>query len=449
MNVLLVTVDSLRADHVGYHGYDRETTPRLDEFAQTGSIHENAFAHVGGTRFSFPSILSGVTPLMFEGHDRISEDQTLISEAFERQGYRTGGFHSNLYLSGNYGYDRGFQTFFDSEPNPSVPSRMRRYVRTHLKDTAIYSVLQAGYDRVESSSGVNVGSFHVDGSELTDMATDWIRESDDRPSFLFVHYMDVHHPFLPPAEYQRMFRDDVITNRESIKTRRKMLEEPSAVTGAALESQLDLYDAEIRYTDDLVGRLIDCAHDTWGRDDTVVLFTADHGEHFMERGYFSGARPYDVKTHVPLVVLSPEATGRHSDLVGLCDVPPTLLDLAGVDSPDSYTGTSLARQWEGAEWPRTEVLGGWNPEAPTFVYRDERWKYIRSEDGRVELYDLQADPGEQDDLSGASGHEATLASLERGLLEHRERVGRSARESEPVERNEAVRERLRLLGYDE
>lgn len=449
MNVLLVTVDSLRADHVGYHGYHRETTPRLDEFARTGSIYENAFAHVGGTRFSFPSILSSVTPLMFGGHDTISEKQTVVSEAFDQQGYRTGGFHSNLYLSGNYGYDRGFQTFFDSEPDPSISSRLRRYVRTHLRETALYSLLQAGYDRVESTSGVNVGSFHVDGMELTDMATDWIRQSEDRPSFLFVHYMDVHHPFLPPERYQRMFREDMIDHRESIKTRRKMLETPSEVTDAELESQIDLYDAEIRYTDELVGRLIDCAYETWGREETVVLFTADHGEHFLERGYFSGAQPYDIKTHVPLMVMGPGAHGRHTDLVGLCDVPPTLLDMAGIESPESYTGTSLATIWEGNEWPRQQVLGGWDPDEPTFVYRDDRWKYISSHDGQVELYDLEVDPREQTDLSGDADHAATLQSLEQQLRAHRERVRQTATDSVPVVRDEAVRERLRLLGYDE
>ena len=147
--------------------------------------------------------------------------------------------------------------------------------------------------------------------------------------------------------------------------------------------------------------------------------------------------------------MGPGAQGRHTDLVGLCDVPPTLLDMAGIESPESYTGTSLASIWEGNEWPRQQVLGGWDPDEPTFVYRDDRWKYISSHDGQVELYDLEVDPREQTDLSGDADHAATLQSLEQQLRAHRERVRQTATDSVPVVRDEAVRERLRLLGYDE
>ncbi len=215
---------------MGYHGYERNTTPQIDTYADESSTFLNAFSHVGGTRFSFPGILSGVTPMMYGGRERISEVQTLISEVFNDAGYRTGGFHSNLYVSGKFGYDRGWDEFYDSAPDESATSKLRKWAKTNL-DGTLLSLLRRGYDFLESSQGINVGSYHVPADEITDRAIQFIEESDDEtPTFVWAHYMDVHHPFLPPEEYQRKFRDEPVSDDESIQLRRKYIEEPEAVT---------------------------------------------------------------------------------------------------------------------------------------------------------------------------------------------------------------------------
>jgi arylsulfatase A-like enzyme len=447
-NVLLVTIDSLRADHVGYHGYERETTPFIDSLADAGSTFTNAFAHIGGTRFAFPSILSGVSPLMYGGYQQVSDDQTLVSEAFREGGYRTGGFHSNLYLSAEFGYDAGFDEFFDSKEDPSLASRARSFVRKNLDDSPIYPLLQRAYDTVESSSGINVGSYHVPADEITDMALAFAEEAagTDRPAFLWVHYMDVHHPFLPPAEYQRKFREDVVGDRESIKLRRKLMETPGEVTDEELSTVLDLYDAEIRYTDDEIRRLVETVREAW--DGTLVALTSDHGEHFLEHGYFSGAQPYDVKLHVPLLVEGEgwDDDGSYDELVGLTDLPPTLLDAVGLDVPASYQGESLRRLVFEGTWERTELMGGWG-EPTTYAYRDLEWKYIeRPEDGD-ELYDLAADPGETDNV--IDDHPDVVERLAGRLVEHREEVARTDADVDEADLDEDVRERLRRLGYQE
>lgn len=448
-NVLLVTIDSLRADHVGYHGYERDTTPEIDALAASGSRFSNAFAHVGGTRFSFPSILSGVTPMMHGGHERIADSQTLVSEVFDEGGYRTGGFHSNLYVSSEFGYDRGWDEFYDSAPDQSATASARQWAKTNLKGTPIYAILQRAYDYLESSRGVNIGSYHVPAEEITDRAIEFIEENPAEPTFCWVHYMDVHHPFLPPEEYQLQFRDEPVSDRESIKLRRKFIEEPAAVTEAERQTFIDLYDAEIAYNDAEVGRLVETAQSLWDEDPLVVL-TADHGDHFLEHGFFGGARTYDVKTHVPLLIDGWYDTGEYDELVGLVDIPTTMLDVVDLPVPDTYQGYSLRTLVSGGSWPREDVRGGWvnNDGDRTVAVREVEWKLIERPDGTLELYDLTADPAEQANV--ASENPQTVERLETKIDDHLGQVAES--HDDGVERpdvGEDVKERLRRLGYDE
>jgi arylsulfatase A-like enzyme len=446
-NVLYVTIDSLRADHVGYHGYDRNTTPFIDEYASQGSRFMNTFAHAGGTRYSFPSLLTGVTPLMYGGHDRVSEDQTLVSEVFADAGYRTGGFHSNLYISGQFGYDRGWDEFFDSAPDQSNTTRFRRWAKTNLSGPVL-KFLRWGYDKIESSAGVNVGSYHVPGDEITDKAIEFLRTNDDRPTFLWVHYMDVHHPFLPPEEYQLAFRDEPVSDKASIKLRRKFIEEPENVTDEELQTFIDLYDAEILFNDAQIGRLMEAVEEEWG-DDYLMALTSDHGDHFLEHGYFGGAKGLDVKTHVPLFIEGWEDSGEYDEQVGLADLPTTLIDAAGLQVPDNYFGHSLRDLVFDGSWDREEILGGWSSDGvDNLILREPGWKLLEFPDGEDELYNLTADPEEQENVIG--DNPPVERRLREKIRRHEELI--RSTEDESVERpdmGEDVKERLRRLGYKE
>jgi len=444
-SVLLVTVDSLRPDHVGYHGYERETTPYLDSLADRASTFSNAYAHVGGTRYAFPSVLTSVTPLMHGGHDRIAESQTPVAEVFREAGYRTGGFHSNLFLSAERGYDRGFETFFDSQEDPSLATRFRTFARTTLRGTPVYPLLQRAYDGVESAGGVNVGAFHVPGDELTDRALAWLDGvAGEQPVFLWVHYMDVHHPYLPPAEDQRRFRTEPVGDREAVKLRRTLVEDPDSLSEAEFETVMDLYDAEIRFTDRQIERLVETARDRLG--DLTVAVTADHGEHFLEHGYFSGAKASDVKCHVPLLVEGWDDAGAYDDLVGLCDVPPTLLDVADLESPPSYRGKSLAALVFDGDWSRTDVVGGWEDDGRTYVYRDDRWTFVeRPGDRSDELYDREADPGERE--NAVDEYPDRVRACRTALHRHREAIRATDTDVGSVETDATTEERLQRLGY--
>ena len=316
-----------------------------------------------------------------------------------------------------------------------------------MKVSFIYPILQRLYDFVESSSGVNVGSFHVQGDSLTDMALEYAGNvDDDAPKFLWVHYMDVHHPFLPPEEYQLKVRDSIIDDSEAIKLRRKLLEDPEKVTEEELNDIIDLYDAEILFTDEQVRHLIEGVRDSWG--ETLVALTADHGEHFNKRGSLSGFQFYDEKMHVPLFINGWGDTGEYKELVGLKDISPTLVDYAGLEIPDSYEGQSLMNLVNEGEWKRKNIMGGsGSVKERRSVYRDHRWKYIRENSGREKLYDLNENPGEEENI--AEENPEITTKLRKEVEEYEEKVDRKQAEADKVEVGEDVKERLRMLGYDE
>lgn len=444
-NILLVTVDSLRADHVGYHGYERNTTPNLDEIAQNGSTFTEAYAHAGGTRFAFPSILTGVYPTMHGGYKQITDDQTLISEVFQDAGYQTGGFHSNLWLSADFGFDRGWDEFFDSKDEGSAATKLRSKVKKVLEGTPLYSVAQDVYNLIESTSGINVGSYLLPADETTDRALAWIDQLEGHaPVFLWVHYMDPHHPFLPPEEYQLLFRDEPISKRRSVRLREKLTQHPEDVTDEELQLQLDLYDAEIRFNDEHVARLAEGIQNKLG--DTTVAFTADHGEHFLERGYFSGARFYEFKQHVPLMIKGPawNEDGEYDDLVGLVDLPSTLVEHADLDIPDNYYGHPLQMLVRGDEWPRSEIIGGVGEDPITYGCRTKSWNYIQRPD-EEELYSLEADPEESNNVVGE--HPDVASDLRFRIARHRKLVRRTDEKIEAEEMDDQVENRLKRLGY--
>lgn len=441
-DIVLVTVDSLRADHVGWHGYDRETTPALDGLADRSRRYRNAFAHACSTRPSFPSILTSSYALDHGGFEQLSTDRTTVAEALSAAGYRTGGFHSNLYLSADFGYDRGFDRFYDSKSDPSLLARLRQAIKTHIDDeSVVYDLLQKAFNATERRAGVELGSAYVAADELTDMALAWADDTAG-PRFLWVHYMDVHHPYTPPARYQQRFRAEPVGDERAIRLRRKMLEDPEGVTDAELDRIVDLYDAEIAFVDAEVDRLLDGLRDAWGSDPCVV-FTADHGEEFLDHGGFSHAATfYDEVLHVPLLVQDGDATGDREELVGLLDLAPTLVDWADGTRPDAFCGEPLDgnhdREQVVAEWADYET------DDRRFALRTTDWKYVRLEDGQERLFDLAADPGETHNV--ADGNQDRLADFRERIDDHAERV---QTETQTAEMDEAVAARLRDLGYQE
>jgi arylsulfatase A-like enzyme len=445
-DLLLITVDSLRYDHLGVYGYERETTPFIDEMASESHVFEQAFAHAGATRASFPAILSSSYPLMYGGYELLSDDRVLISEVLADAGYRTGGFHSNLFLSADAGYDRGFDQFYDSRSDPTVTYKLRKLFRDHLDQNGyIYRLLKWAFDKTEKKAGVELGSLYTAADDLTDMAIEWIEEEDgESPTFAWIHYMDVHHPYVPPKKHQTHFREEPIGEREAVKLRRKMLEDSAELTDREKSDLIDLYDAEIRFTDAEIGRLVRTANETL--DDPVVLFTGDHGEELGDHGKYGHGYLHDECLHVPLVLDDGTRSGSYDQLVGLMDVAPTLSDYAEQPTPDNFFGYSLRKLIEGAGWMRSSVISEYGDikENHYLSYRDTEWAYIFDEDGK-HLYNRRDDPTEQNNVFDA--HDEVTSSIEETLTTHTEEIKAAQSDVDSMEMDEEVVDRLEQLGY--
>jgi arylsulfatase A-like enzyme len=435
MNIALITVDSLRTDHVGCYGYDRDTTPNIDDLSVDSQVYTQAISHACATRPSFPSILTSTHGMLYGGFDHLSEKQIPLSVPLSEAGYATAGFHSNPYLSTKFGYDRGFDTFSDSKENPSLVSRLRRYVSNNVSGS-LHDFLSWVYDKTEEHAGVDVGSYYKDATTLTDEALAWA-ESAEEPWFLWVHYMDPHHPYIPPDEYQVF--GETLSRRRGVKLRQKVLDDPDSLSEQDWSELTDLYDAEIRYTDAEIGRLLE------NLDTACWALTADHGEEFYEHGNFGHKnRFYEEHVHVPLLLGGTGEAGVYEDLVGLNDVPVTLLNEADVAVPNTYRGYDM-RSGE-----RKRVLGGWaddigaDLESARLMNRTVDEKYIRDEaTGSEQLYSLDEDPGEQTNViddRDASDHDTAIGSF---LDEIRTTSDRSY----SVEVDADLEEQLEHLGY--
>jgi arylsulfatase A-like enzyme/Flp pilus assembly protein TadD len=385
-NVLLVTIDTLRADRLGAYGYAAAATPVLDALAARGVRFTTAVAHTPLTAPSHASILTSLLPLGHGVRDNgafvLPPSPTTLAEAFRAGGYRTAAFVSGFPLDHRYGFARGFETYDD------------RLMRGRDSRRAAY---------VERTA-----------AEATRPAVEWIRAAG-APWFVWVHYFDPHAPYEPPGDLARRFAGSP-------------------------------YDGEIAYVDRQLGELLGAAEA--GPSKTLVLVTSDHGESLGEHGEAThGVFVYDATLRVPWIMAGPGIPrGRVSPVVARgIDVAPTLLDFAGLAVPRGMQGRPLRPAAEGREMEDAPAYAeslfcslnlGW---AELHALRTARFKLVEAP--RPELYDLGTDPGEARDVSSAHAGEASAlrAQLRRAL---EARAPDAAQDP-----GEEARERLRALGY--
>jgi arylsulfatase A-like enzyme len=423
--VLLVTVDALRADHCGFAGYDRETTPFLDSLAADSLVFESAFAVGPGTPSSFASLFSSRYPLEFGGYEGFSVGRPSLPEHLHRRGVTTTGIHSNPYLSRHYGYDRGFDRFEDSFEEAEEPGL---FDRVKAEAGALLSRHDTAYrlGRRLFLAVFDEEKPYVDASETTDRLLEALADAPDR-SFCWAHYLDVHEPYLPPDEH---LDRDLSPGRVESLNEWVRADDPS-LSDRELADLEALYDGELRYVDAELERLFGALEARGRLEDTAIVVTADHGEEFLDHGRL-GHHPtlYDELIHVPLLVwLPPDARGSFevpaagtvSGQVSLLDVAPTVTDLLGVEPAPRFGGRSVLR---GSGHPVVSEVS--NPHGVLKVderfrrrsVRTDEWKLVVGPDGE-ELYDLRTDPDELEDLreerpDRAAELRATLAE-ERGI----------------------------------
>lgn len=416
-NVILITIDALRADHLSCLGYCRKTTPRLDEFAKKGILFSQAISVGSGTTPSFPSILTSSYPLMYGGYERLSKDRTTIAEVLKSAGYSTAAFHSNPYLSRYYGYDRGFDTFEDffrkSPESETLTDKVKDRVKNMLnEDDLLYRFLRKAYGGVCMLLKNENIPYEI-AEVINEKAFSWLKEHSNNNFFLWVHYMDVHEPGMPPYKYLRYFRHQHVSKQEIKKFYKKIRRYSKRVSYEELKMLIDLYDCKIRYVDYVIGSLLDELENMDIMHNTLIVVTADHGDEFLEHGELGHHESlYDELLHVPLLIYAPEIIGKNiviEDLVSLLDLSPTILDILDTEKPKKFIGKSLLAVIKGKERRSSGVISEvahekGNPKVDfskrKTSYRTEKWKFILDrKNGRCELYNLQEDPMETKNLA--------------------------------------------------
>jgi arylsulfatase A-like enzyme/Flp pilus assembly protein TadD len=389
-NVLLITIDTLRADRVGFAGHEGAETPNLDRLAESGTVFLDAVAAAPVTLPSHATILTGRTPpahgALDNGFYSLPDGVPTLATALQGAGYETAAFVGAFVLHRRYGLAAGFETYDDHFRDPLLP----------------------GAEHVERRA-----------EEVVARARAWLAgRSPERPFFLWVHCFDPHSPYDPPEPFGSRFHDRA-------------------------------YDGEIAYTDRELGALVEAARSAGLLERTLVVMTADHGEALGDGGERThGLLLRGSTLRVPLVLSAPGVLpeGRRIEgTVSTADLAPTVLELVGVAPPAAMDGSSLLgaveegraagrRAYSETRLPLDQL--GWSMLAGV---RDDRWAYVRAP--RPELYDLAADRGESRNV--AAENPETAGALDAEVGAELARLGGTDRRELTPEEEEA----LRALGY--
>jgi arylsulfatase A-like enzyme len=438
-SVVLITVDCLRADHTGFMGYSRPTTPFLDELAGESFIFPKAIVTGAPTYYSVPGLLASRFPLRW-GREvvGIAPGEPTLATVLQQAGYRTAAFVAgNPYLSPRFGYEQGFEVFRDFLSPPATQGhppenldhgdhgRLPRRINRRMATTAhrlgplgkIYDEAYFQYcQRIAGTKNEDWESLRrfPAADVLVEEACEWLAKVGQQPFFLWLHFMDPHAPYFPPAKAMQAMGTEVTPARgRYLNEAWKRGDIGPARLRKYRDDVVSLYDAGIRSVDMQVARLAECLRSRSIWDSSVVVATADHGEEFLDHGsvFHRPSRPYQEMLHVPLLIRVP---GFHRKLSAApfshLHLVPTILDAVGIDPPDEFEGRSYWREMQaGAGWEIaiSESVGGCtNPMdvekrlgGRVLVLQDEKYKLVLDFERKAEtLYDLQVDPQERNCL---------------------------------------------------
>lgn len=424
LNVILVSIDTLRADHLGCYGYPRETSPRIDAFSREAILFEEAIATASSTLPSHASMFTGLVPphhgASFARSAALSPSILTLTEILRGGGYATASWNGGAQLSDVWGLDQGFDLY-----------------------SSFGGATRAGGPEIDLTDDRLDRTVHA--------ALDWIdRRRGERPFFLFLHSYEVHAPYTPSLALRGRFGrfDTRLTDRISIYELRQAKEGKASFGPEDLKHIVASYDAEIVSADLAFGLLLDGLRHRSLLDETVVVLTSDHGEEFGEHGVvgWHSHTLFDELLRVPLLIRLPEGRlggSRVASQVSGIDVSPTILDALGRPSPAVFQGRSLMGLAEGdGSGSARAVLSARDARKKNLIsLRAGGWKWIRAGG----LYDLSTDPGEIADLRGRPDLRARRAAMRRQA----DRWFHARRPAEPVTvtPNQEVESQLRALGY--
>ena len=396
--VLLISIDTLRADHLGCYGYSRDTSPNIDTLAGQSILYSHAISSAPLTLPSHSSMLTGLTPPHHQVRDNIGyqlhQSTLTLAEMLKQNNFATGAVIAAFALDSQFGLDQGFDTYDD--------------------------------EIAEANPGVFKFANERDAADVTKLANQWLHKHAQEDFFLFVHYYDPHLPYVSHEDFSFRY----------------LFPWPSV---------RDKYDGEIAYTDHYVGRLIENLKRLKLYDSTLIILTSDHGESLGERkerghGFFTYHNPI----HVPLLVKLPglDTSATVNEVVGLIDLVPTICKLTGIDLPARVQGQDLCARFRQKSPTRPERFIYSETLRPT-IYDGQslhtlvtnRHKYIHTT--RSELYDLSRDPHEKDNI--IEKHPDPAEELRSRLAASLDDANEPS--TTKVQLDEEALARLRALGY--
>jgi arylsulfatase A-like enzyme len=426
-NIILISLDTLRADHLGCYGYQRNTSPNIDKFAEGAFLFENCIASSSWTLPSHASVFTGLHPSVHgaEVHPwgpPFAETERTFGEVARERGYLTAAYTEGLFVGASLGFAQGFELYSDGE----------------------------------------LLEFPLRCAEVTfNSALEWLETYGNLRFFLFVHTYQIHDPYTPPRRFGEMFDKDY-AETGGMRPREVRSKEDKVRCEA-------LYDGEIAYTDDVVGNFLEQLQEMVLLDNTVVVIFSDHGEEFWEHGGIEhGVTLYDEVLRVPLIVRlagKDSPGGRVDRQVSLTDLYATVAELLGADDADPPDCMSLLPLVRGSQTRarynrdvvvsqvchRDSVLQRMTPEWRRYAIRTDTEKYIKVEKSRTEeLYDLGEDPGEERDIAadneqGLLEYRGLLDPFLRAVSSGRATLSESERSVTPL--TEDDRRQLKALGY--
>ena len=425
-NIVLLTIDTLRADHLMPYGYERHTSPVMAKMAKQGVLFEHAIAQAPWTLASMATVHSSLLPSVHGAQGaktRLPDSVVTVAEALSGIGYHTIGLVSHYFVGRDHGFAQGF---------------------AHFDETQI-----RGHDAVTSQA-------------LTGRALDYLGKHHQKPFFLWIHYFDPHFTYVRHCQFDLVpAYQGSLPEKLSAQLLNGLIAEtsPRTLSHEDLEYIQGVYDEEIAYNDHWVGVLLDGLEKLGLGQSSVVILTSDHGEYFMERGrFFHGKDVYDALVHVPLIItgsIAPDLRGgRVPQSVALASLPRTIMALA-LETRSTFGGTDLLS----LATPQSKVQPGsvmsegsyaWGSDQRKVAVIEQHWKLIWNfDDNTYELYHLAVDKNERhnriDDPS------SQVQRIRQDLLAKLKRFGEKRAQTidETVEISADKREHLRSLGYVE
>ncbi|OGL41447.1 MAG: hypothetical protein A2042_05940 [Candidatus Schekmanbacteria bacterium GWA2_38_11] len=447
-NIILILIDTLRADHLSCYGYKQKTSPNIDRFAKEGVLFINSFSQSSWTRSSVASLFTSLYPTQHNANlpeDYLTDEAITLAEILKSEGYITTAFVSNACVSKDFRFDQGFDFYYDVWDFITGPEKYNQVIRRSFIGRVI--------------NNISKNKFFYDNNNaktLNSVAISWLKNNKDRKFFLYLHYMDPHSPYDPPAPFYRKYvnslNPDVYKGNDRFDNK---------------EVNVSLYDGEIEFTDLQIGELLKTIDDLKLNNNTLVILLSDHGEAFLEHNNLGhGATVYKEEIHVPLIMRwQGYIPGNRTIAYQACtiDIMPTILDFLNIQYKGIQEGRSLvpvikAQESRGREYMlfQQHDLNYSSKEARLMLsLRKGEYKYItkvfkgsKAYPSKVEqLFDLSKDPGELYNIISQKPEEVKIIKQKINLLtKHIKETSLQPAETK-TKVNEKAMEQMRALGY--